>query len=196
MRLAGGSRPHGGGAAKVARPTRHGPLECPSDASTPPATRLATATAADARRRHYHLNRPVSHTEHGSSTVLEAGWLAHLHGLEAKGARLPGPRSTRTRLTLEFTSDDPTALLRVLSLLHRRRTTVVELRYSGSCADLLVEAAEARLRFVEVWINAIVGVRATGAAPKKEACTVLGIDAGTLNSEHHQIAERVSARAP
>jgi len=134
------------------------------DASAMPATRLAAAPTAGAQRRHYHLNRPA--LQRGARVIRRSsgpgGW--RFHGLEAKGARMPSPRPlTQVHLTLEFADDDPAALLRVLSVLHRRRATPVELHLNGSRAELLVQAPDARARRVESWLQAIVSVKRASA---------------------------------
>jgi hypothetical protein len=80
----------------------------------------------------------------------------------------PQPRSAHgqveLRLTLELDSDSPTALVRTLTLLHRRRCRVTEAEYRSCIAgcdylDLQVQAPSAHAHCVPAWLSALLEVR-------------------------------------
>ena len=80
----------------------------------------------------------------------------------------PPPRSAHGQveltLTLELDADSPTALLRTLVLLHRRRCRVTEAEYrsridGSDYLDLRVQAPPAHVHCVPAWLSALLEVR-------------------------------------
>ncbi len=78
----------------------------------------------------------------------------------------PPPTSTHTalHLELELERDSETALLRVVSTLHRRRCRVLHATFHGDAGtcdqlDLHVEAPEPYAPRVEHWLRGLVDVR-------------------------------------
>jgi hypothetical protein len=67
-------------------------------------------------------------------------------------------------LTLELEPDSPTALLRTLAVLHRRRCHVTTAEYRadidvGDHLSLRVQASSTRAHCVPAWLSALVEVR-------------------------------------
>ena len=80
----------------------------------------------------------------------------------------PPPRSAHGQveltLTLELDPDSPTALLRILVLLHRRRCRVTEAEYrsridGSDYLDLRVQAPPAHAHCLPAWLSALLDVR-------------------------------------
>jgi hypothetical protein len=89
-----------------------------------------------------------------------------------RAAAPPSPTSTQTelRLSLELERDSGSALLRVVSTLHRRRCRVMHASFRPASSerdalDLVVQAPGAYAGRVEHWLGALVAGRSAAALP-------------------------------
>jgi acetolactate synthase regulatory subunit len=77
---------------------------------------------------------------------------------------------TEMTLSLELSAESDCALLRALTLLHRRRCRVLEARYEGAeHLSLVVDAPSRHAHCVEAWLSALVDVRAVSTGAAREA---------------------------
>jgi hypothetical protein len=73
---------------------------------------------------------------------------------------------TELALSLELESDAQSALLRALTLLHRRRCRVVEARYDRTDhLTVVVQAPSRHAHCVQAWLSSLVDVAAVTLQP-------------------------------